>query len=88
MTLYQLAKLLPEKYRRQMLDGNVIYKAIAKAGDAHMTMLVIYWNNYIDAGGTPVDDTCNICLNNILTKFKALLPHFVQLEKESQLLEL
>ena len=87
MTLKKLAQQLPDKYRRQLLEDNVIYKAIARTGDVHMQMLIIYYNAYIDPSA-PVDEQCNICLNNILQKFKVLEPIFIEIEKESQLLEL
>lgn len=87
MTLYQMAKQLPDKYRKHLIEENVIYKAIAKADDTHFKMLVIYWENYFDAS-LKVDTACNICLNGLLNKFKLLEPYFVQIEKESQLLEL
>ena len=87
MTLYELSKVLPDKYRQQLLEGNVIYKAIPNSGDAHMKMLVIYWKNYFEPGNQDIDETCNTCLNEILKKFKSLLPYLVQVEKEYQLLE-
>jgi len=87
MNLKDFARQLPDKYRRQLLEDNIIYKAIARVGDVHMKMLLIYWSHYMDTI-SPIDEQCNICLNEILKKYKDLEPIFVELEKEYQLLEL
>lgn len=88
MTLCDLCKQLPREYRQQLLDGNVIYKAIAKQEDTHMAMLFIYWKNYFEPGNESLEMACRSCLNSILEKFKMLEQYFVELEKEDQLLEL
>lgn len=89
MTFYQLAKQIPAQFRKQLLDGNAIYKAVAQGGDAHMSMLVIIWQNYINTGAAPIDMTnpCLKCLTEILDKFKILEPELIKLEKEKNLLE-
>lgn len=88
MTLYHLAKLIPDKYRTQILEGNVIYKAIPDASDVQMKMLFIIWSNYIEPTNKDLDEHCNSCLNSMLTKYKTLIPSFIQLEKENKLLDL
>lgn len=89
MTLNELASKIPYKYRKQLLDGNVIYKAIADANDVQMRILIIIYENYVFPEGEKIDlkSPCLICLNNILNQFKNLEQYLVILERESKLLD-
>ena len=89
MTLNELASKIPYKYRKQLLDGNVIYKAIADANDVQMRILIIIYENYVFPEGEKIDlkSPCFICLNNILNQFKNLEQYLVILERESKLLD-
>lgn len=88
MTYEELARQLPTKYRRHLLDNNVIYKALPSGNDPHMEMLWIYWKGYFDTGAADFRNACNLCLNNVLSKFKLMEGFFIKIEKESKLLEL
>jgi len=88
MTLYQLAQQVPAKFRNQILEENLIYKAIPQPEDTHMKMLFIIWQNYIEPGNEMLDMACNKCLYEMLNKYKLLQPHFITLTKEDKLLDL
>lgn len=85
-TLRDIALLIPFEYRKQILDENVIYKAVAAAGDRHMSILFTIWTHYVDPG-TPLKQECGYCLTEILKNFRSLQDTFVELAKEEALLE-
>lgn len=89
MSNYAAAKTIPPDFRKMLLDGNVIYKALAAAGDIQMNILVIIYNNYIFTEGEPIDmsNPCLTCLGKILDIFRLLQPELVNLEKENKLLQ-
>jgi hypothetical protein len=89
MTNYQTAKLIPTEFRTQIVDDNVIYKAVVAPDDVQMNILVILYQNYIFTEGELVDmsNPCLACLSKILDIFKLLLPEFLLLEKDRKLLE-
>lgn len=85
----ETAKLIPRQFRKELLEDNVIYKAIVKHGDTHMQILVIIYENYIFNEGKPIDmnNPCLKCLGKILEVFNLILPELINLEKESKLLD-
>lgn len=89
MSNYLAAKQIPSKFRQQILNDNIIYKAVPAAGDNQMKVLVILYNTYIFTEGEPInmDNPCLACLGKILDIFKALEPELVTLEKENVLLQ-
>lgn len=85
-TFYDIAGLIPAKYRRKLLEENVIYKAAAQQEDPHMQVLWVVWTTFIDSSGALSKD-CLYCLTTILENFKELEPHLVQRHKEDTMLD-
>ena len=98
MTLYEVAQLIPPKHRVAILLNNHVYKAVTKFEDWDMMQLWFYWANFIEKdsliyqykienGKIIVEQQCLKCLRSLLDKWQAILPHLIELEKESQLLQ-
>lgn len=85
----KIAAQIPAKFRKQILEDNVIYKAVPVSGDVHMKILGIVFENYVYPQGEKIDwdNPCQLCLRNIHTQFKALEKFLVALEKESKLID-
>lgn len=83
-----VAKQIPAEFRRQLLNDNIIYKAVADTGDGHMAILIIIYRTYIFTDEPPIDinNPCLKCLAKILKIFQTIQPELVILEKESKLL--
>lgn len=84
MTLHAIAALIPDEYRKEILEMNMIDTAIAVGTDATMHYLGVIWKNYVEADFTP---DCNMCLARVLNNMKQLKPVLVQMEKDSKLLK-
>ena len=93
MDYYQIAKLIPNKHRRNILEKNHIYKAVVDFNDWDMMQLYFYYSTYIEAdnpmyafeiknGKIVTQQNCLICLRNMLDKWEIILPSLVELEKE------
>lgn len=89
MTIKDVAALIPDKFRKQILDDNVIYKAVAKGPDMQMRILVILYRNYINPGlpDIDMDNPCIRCLVDILDQFKSMEQYLVEIEREHNLIE-
>lgn len=83
MTIKDIALQIPAEYRKEILLTNMIAEAKATATDASMNYLGVIWKNYV----APEDLTCGLCLERILKNYRELLPVFVELEKQSNLLD-
>lgn len=93
-TYYDMAKQIPSDCRNAMLEGNYIFKAVAREDDADMVKLFVLYRNFIEPNNEvykyengKIKDACQLCLTNILDKFKLLEPYLILLEKESKLIE-
>ncbi|MFA6060051.1 MAG: hypothetical protein WC756_17745 [Taibaiella sp.] len=86
MTLHQLAIAIPKEYRDQIIDENMIYKAIGASTDRHMRILFTIWSQYVDPHGDN-DMGCPACINNILNNFKQLEPILIDIRKQEQILD-
>lgn len=98
MGYYDLAKLIPAKYRAIILEKNHIYKSVIEFHDYDMMMLWYYWANFIEPeslsyaykikdGKIEVADQCKLCLRTLHDKWKLLEPYIRALETERLLLE-
>lgn len=84
MTARDLANKIPAQYRKEILELNLIAKAIAVTYNPQMAYLLIIYKDYIN----PDERTdCNLCCARVLDQFKKMLPHFIDLESESRLLD-
>ena len=83
MNYRDIAKLIPAKYRTEILQTNAIHNAVAAVNNPCMNYLMIIWNDYINEE----DLTCNKCAGRILKNYKEILPAMVELEKEANLLK-
>lgn len=91
---YSIAQRIPAETRKMMLEGNFIFKAVANEYDSDMIKLYIIYANYIEPYSEAykyedgrIIGACQLCLTNILDKFKLLEPYLIQLERESNLIE-
>lgn len=94
LTYYDIAKQIPAEFRETILLGNFIWKALAKDSDPDMIKLFIIYKNYIEPDNAQyqyadgrIVNACQMCLTNILDKFKLLEPYLIILEKEAKLIE-
>lgn len=83
MRLQKMAELIPAEYRKEMLELEMIDRAIPNNTDTAMHYLGIIWKNYIEPG---FDPTCNYCYARVLKNLKQLKPALVELETSSRLL--
>ena len=83
MRLEKMAALIPAEYRKEMLDLEMIDKAIPNNTDGSMHYLCVIWKEYIEHD---FDPTCNLCYSRVLTNLKTLKPTLVEIEKQSRLL--
>jgi hypothetical protein len=84
MTLKQIASLIPREYRKEILELNMIDRAIAQSTDPTMHYLGIIWKNYVDPNFT---GDCNLCYGTVLTNLKNMKTTLVEMERESKLLD-
>jgi hypothetical protein len=84
MTPKEIAQLIPAEYRKEILELNIIENAQAISSNESMLYLVAIWKNYVEPD---FSGDCNLCLGRVLTNLKNMLPTFVELEKESNLLK-
>lgn len=84
MSLVTIANLIPAEYRKEILELNIIEKAVAIAGDPNMDYLSTIWKDYIEPDFEP---DCPLCFTRVLKNFKNLKPTLIELEKNSKLLD-
>lgn len=93
-----IAKMIPAKYRKIILEANHIFKAVVKYTDYDMMQLYFYYGNFIEPhnemynykivnGKVVSENTCLICLQGIFDKFTLMQPYLVYLEKQANLLK-
>lgn len=80
----ELAKLIPNEYRKEILELDMINEAVAQHGNPTMQYLGIIWKNYIEPTFEP---NCNLCYSRVLNNLKGMLNDLIELEKESKMLE-
>lgn len=86
MSVKQLAAKLPENIIRELVEENVIARAVVNATDAYMDYLFVLWYNYYEPNGQG-NKNCPYCLNNILNNFKGMQDAIVELYREQKQLE-
>lgn len=97
MNYYDLAKLIPAKFRSIILKNNHIYKSVIEFYDYDMMQLWFYWANFIEPqsvlykykienGKIVVMDQCKICLRVLRDRWILLEPYLILLERENNLL--
>jgi hypothetical protein len=88
-TVRDIAAQIPASVRKTLIDGNVIYKAVARPDDIQMQILVIVYEAHVFTEGEKInmDNPCMICLNNIINQMRLLEPELVILEREANLIE-
>lgn len=82
--LAKIAKQIPDEYRKEILELNMIDNAKATAGDQPMHYLVVIWQNYIEKD---FDAECNLCRSRVLTNMRAMRNELIELEKQHNLLK-
>lgn len=78
------ARLIPDEYRKEIIELDLVNKAKAQTTDGTMNYLGVIWKNYIDPG---YELTCNSCCDKVLKAFRLMLPIFINIEKENRLLK-
>lgn len=84
MKLEKMAALIPAEYRKEILDLEMIDKAIPNNTDNTMHYLGVIWKNYIEPD---FDPTCNLCYSRVINNMKRLKPALEELEQQSRLLD-
>lgn len=84
MRIKELAALIPQEYRKEILDLDMIESASATAESSNMHYLIVVWQNYIEKDFQP---DCNLCLGRVLDSFKQMKKSLIELEREYQLLK-
>ncbi len=100
MNYYEIAKIIPARFRNKILKDNHIFKAVVDFGDYDMMQLWFYWANLIEPesmvykyeirdGRIQVlaEQQCKKCLRTLLDKWILLEPYLVLIEKEDSLLQ-
>lgn len=82
-----IARKIPDKSRKWLLETNAIYKAVANNTDPHMKGLLTIWDNYIERLDVK-EYECSWCMQRILNNYLNLQAALLILEKEKNLLEL
>lgn len=82
--LAQIAAQIPNEYRKEMLELNMIDHAVAVADNQAMHYLVVIWQNYIERDFEP---ECNKCRSRVLNNMKAMKKELIALEQQSNLLK-
>lgn len=84
MTAKDIAGRIPASYRKEILELNMIQTAQPITSDASMEYLATIWKTYL----APHENiTCPLCLVRILNNYKEMLSIFIDIEKQSRLLE-
>lgn len=83
MSIKKIAALIPAEYRKEILELNMIQRAVANSADATMSYLATIWKNYIEPDFT---GDCNLCYGRVLDNFKQMKPYLVEMEKVNNLL--
>jgi hypothetical protein len=84
MTTRQLSELIPAEYRREILELNIINTAIAQPTDPSMQYLGKIWKEYIEKDFAP---DCPLCYTRVLDNLKQMQKHFIEIERETKLLD-
>lgn len=83
MNLKRVAALIPPEYRKEILDLEMIDKAIPNSSDTTMHYLSIIWKDYIEPD---FDPSCNLCYSRVINNMKKIKHELEELEKQSRLL--
>lgn len=83
MSIRAIAQLIPQEYRKEILELNVINSAQAIAGNESMQYLEVIWKNYVEKDFEP---DCNLCHTRVLKNFHAMKNDLIKLEREYQLM--
>ena len=83
MSVKKLAALIPAEYRKEILDLDMIDKAIPNNTDTTMHYLAVIWKNYIERD---FDPSCNLCYSRVLNNMKKMQATLVEMEQQSRLL--
>jgi len=84
MSNTDIANLIPQSYRKEILDLKMIDTAQAVHSDESMHYLFTVWENYVEPG---LAMDCGLCISRVLNNFKQLKPVFIELERKKQLLD-
>ena len=83
MTVREIAQMIPQEYRKEIIETGLIHSAIPTITNPSMNYLGIIWKNYV----SPEEDLhCGLCLQRIIENYRQMEPILIQLEKERKLL--
>lgn len=84
MSIKLLAAKIPAKFRREILEMNIINTAIAVPYDPSMQYLLEVYKEYINPNE---DAQCGRCLTRVLSHWKDMCPYLLELERSQKLLD-
>lgn len=80
----RLSEKIPEEYRKEMVELQIIEQSQPVAGNESMDYLGKIWKAYIDPYWDP---TCNMCYERVLNNFRKMLPVLQEMHKGDELLD-
>ena len=83
MKVEKMAALIPAEYRKEILDLEMIDKAIPNSTDNTMYYLATIFKNYIEED---FDPACPLCYSRVIKFFQRIKPALEELEQQSRLL--
>lgn len=86
MTYAQIVQAIPADLRKEMLQQNLIYKALPVVGDPHMKLLYEIWCGYV-APGDDHNPTCTYCLQECHRGWQQLQPLMIEQQRLADLEE-
>ena len=82
--IQQIVALFPIKHVKQIIDENLIAKAVASGTSSEMQQLMIMWKNYVEPD---LNTVCGTCFERILKNYKELQSFFIDKLKQESLLD-
>lgn len=79
-----IAELFPAEERADILNLDLINKAVVSHSSLEMQHLMILWEQYVEPG---VKVTCGMCFERILNNFRQIQHQLIKLEHDSKLLD-
>lgn len=83
MNYEDIAKLIPKKYRKEILEKNMIANAQGHFSDNNTTYLHTVWQHFVE----PEIGTCSVCLQRVLDNFRKMQQTLVDVARKESLLD-
>lgn len=78
-----IARLIPDAERADILNKNIIANAAPVEGNENMHHLMVIWRTYLEP---TLVVTCNTCFEKVIKGFRNMQDSLIELEKQHRLL--